>query len=554
MASSKVRTPFIMLKSIHAALGTNLYCPGLLVAVLAAGSLSALTPSPSSRLGHDEIEGTIRWDARSAEHLLNRAGFGASSEEIAGTVEAGLEATVKKLIERAKEGDLPFFAQRLSPRDGLMREERMEAKSMEMDAATFKEDNFEMIKELRDRDGEQLDRFLNWWVTRMRRGDNPLGERMTLFWHGWFTSSYRDVKSSFEMIEQNKVFRTYGLGKFRELVVGIAKDPAMLEYLDNDSNRRKRPNENFARELMELFTLGEGNYTEQDVKEAARAFTGWRDKHGKFEFVERLHDRRKKTVLGQTGKFGGEEVIGILLEQEACSRYLAKRMIGYFEGVEPNEGRLEDYARFLMATEYDIAQVLEKLFLDPEFYRDEVVGTRIAGPLDFLVGSTRRLMIEPPARAIRLGSAALGQRLLDPPNVRGWEGGEAWVTTGTLMMRSNLVGSYLGLVDTREELSDRDRAMRALRRANWGPNLNFSALLERADIVRDAEIVEYMLESLFAVPPTAESRAVAMNFLESVRAEAGLGDGELLDAGEDSELWLRRLAHIVLSLPEANLN
>jgi len=525
-----------------------------LLALFAAGVPSVLPSAPLPGWERDEIAGEIRWDARAAEHLLNRAGFGAAPEEIEDAVEAGLEATVERMIARAKQGDLPFFAQRLSPQDGVMMEAEMMGEEMEMDSAASDEERERMIKEYRRLNAEQLDRFLNWWVANMRRGTNPLGERMTLFWHGWFTSSYRDVKSSFEMIQQNELFRAHGLGNFGELVVAIARDPAMLEYLDNDSNRRQRPNENFARELMELFTLGEGQYTEDDVKEAARAFTGWTDRRGTFEFNDRRHDKGRKTILGRTGRFGGEEVIEILLEQAACSRYLANGMIRYFEGQEPSATRLGSYANLLMKNDYDISLFLKELFTDPSFYRSEVVGTRIAGPLDFLVGSTRRLNIEPPARALQLGSAALGQRLLDPPNVRGWEGGEAWVTTGTLMMRSNLVGSYLGLVDTKEELSDRDRAMRALRRANWGPNLNFTAHLDRAGIRHDAEVVEFMLETLLAIPPSDESRAVSKNFLESVRAEAALADGELLTAGEDSELWLRRLAHIILSLPEANLN
>ena len=534
MASPAKGAFFIMLNTTHA-LG--------LLAIFAAG-LPSIHPSE------------IQWDARAAEHLLNRAGFGAPPEEIDEAVAAGLQTTVDRLIERAKQGDLPFFAQRLSPRDGVMMEEELSGQEMEMemDSAASDEQRDQMKKEFRNRNEEQLDRFLNWWVANMRRGTNPLGERMTLFWHGWFTSSYRDVKSSFEMIQQNELFRAHGLGHFGVLVGEIARDPAMLEYLDNDSNRRQRPNENFARELMELFTLGEGQYTEDDVKEAARAFTGWTDVRGTFEFKDRRHDKGRKTILGWTGKFGGEDVLEILLEQAACSRFLATGMIRYFEGKEPSAARLESYAGLLMKTDYDISNFLKKLFTDPSFYRSEVVGTRIAGPLDFLVGSTRRLNIEPPARAVQLGAAALGQRLLDPPNVRGWEGGEAWVTTGTLMMRSNLVGSYLGLVDTKEELSDRDRAMRALRRANWGPNLNFTAHLDRAEIRHDAEVVEFMLDTLLAIPPSDESRAVSKNFLESVRAEAVLADGELLTAGEDSELWLRRLAHIILSLPEANLN
>ena len=533
------------------------YTLGLL-AIFAAGVPSNLPSLPLPESERDELASEIRWDARAAEHLLNRAGFGASPDEIDEVVEAGLEATVVSMLERAQQGDLPFFAQRLSPRDGVMLGEEMSEQEldaeMEMDFDASDEQRDQLKKEFRNLNEKQLDRFLNWWVANMRRGTNPLGERMTLFWHGWFTSSYRDVKSSFEMIQQNELFRAHGLGRFGNLVKRVVRDPAMLEYLDNDSNRRKRPNENLARELMELFTLGEGQYTEKDVKEAARAFTGWTDVRGTFEIKERQHDKRRKTILGQTGKFDGDDVIEILLEQEACSRFLSSGMIHYFEGKQPDEARLENYAAFMIESEYDIALFLKRLFTDPSFYRSEVVGTRIAGPLDFLIGSTRRLNIEPPARALQLGSAALGQRLLDPPNVRGWEGGTAWVTTGTLMMRSNLVGSYLGLVDTKEELSDRDRAMRALRRANWGPNLNFSAHLERAGIHRDAEVVEFMLETLLAITPSPESIAVSKNYLGSVRAGAALADGELLTAGEDSELWLRKLAHIILSLPDANLN
>jgi hypothetical protein len=446
----------------------------------------------------------------------------------------------------------------------------------------------------------------------MVEGDHPLQERMVLFWHGYFTSSFKDVKSSQALIEQNELLRRHALGSFRDLLRGIVHDAAMLEYLDNNQNRKASPNENFARELMELFTLGEGHYTEQDVKEAARALTGWTrrppgpDGMVQAEFRPGQHDRGMKTLLGVTGKLDADDVVKILLDQPACSRWVAGKLLAHFEGRAASDARLERYAELLRDSDWQIAPVLRALFLDPEFYSDEVRGTRIAGPIDYLVGNCRRLGMEPPGQLLWLAAGQIGQRLFDPPNVKGWEGGPAWITTSTLLTRGNLSGMLLGVVDWEDvvaeealfeddiammggdamqgegavrpeavpeaapeagpearreragrpqarKLGEMGRFMRYLR-DGYRPNLNLSARCARAGARTDTEIVACLASELLAVQLTEESRAGLVTFLEAERERAGAADGKLLESGAPAEKLLRKLAHVILSLPEAQLH
>src|SRR6185436_19293367 len=309
--------------------------------------------------------------------------------------------------------------------------------------------------ELRAEDRAQSEDFLDWWIGRMLSGGEPLRERMVLFWHGHFTSSMEAVHSSYEMIQQNQLFRRLALGGFRELLHGVARDPAMLIYLDNASSKKQHPNENFARELLELYTLGEGNYTEEDVREVARAFTGWGQRNGRFYFDAQRHDDGWKRVLGVEGRLDGDDVLDILLQREACARHLARALLGYFEGVEPAPERLASYAAALRESGYRIDAFLRRLFLDPEFYADSKLGSRVASPLDYLVGSARRLGIHPQPRVLASQAALLGQRLFFPPSVRGWEGGEAWATSSSLLLRGELVGMLLGRVNGRDLIAAR---------------------------------------------------------------------------------------------------
>jgi uncharacterized protein (DUF1800 family) len=580
-------------------------------------ALAALAAPAIQAAGQD---GASSFDARSAEHLWNRAGFGAPPSAIERAVALGREAFVAELLAAPAEVEAPFYPDPRRSGDLGGDRERMR----ELSADERKEE------QRRQREEEQavLRDYLAWWVERMVRGEDPLVERMTLFWHGYFTSSMTDVKNAHEMIAQNELFRRHALGSFRELLHAVARDAAMLEYLDNDANRRGKPNENFARELLELFTLGEGNYTETDVKETARAFTGWRDQDGRFHVEPRAHDDGEKTVLGRTGRLDGDDVLEILLEEEACARHLASRLVLHFEGVAPTDARLERFARVLREHDYELRPFLEALFLDPEFEREEVVGTRISAPLDFLVASARRLEIEPPPRLLVFGAGALGQKLFFPPSVRGWEGGRAWITTASLMLRGNLAGFLVGEVSlddfleedaSAEELAASGEAMapggmdeldgpepgdeearnaesdsaddeamdgamggeamgsasgpgvprerggrrrriegfaelRGLERIGWRPRIHLAERLRRAGAVADGDAVGVLAEMLLGVALAPDTHASLVAFLAEERERSGAGAEDWLDDSDCAEPLLRRLAHRILSLPEAQLD
>ncbi|MEO0650924.1 MAG: DUF1800 domain-containing protein, partial [Planctomycetota bacterium] len=417
-------------------------------------ALLALAP-----LGQD-IE-PFEFDARAAEHLLSRAGFGATTDEVEAAVEAGLDATVERLLEGGDRVRDPFWAERLSPKN-MSRDERLsEARERRgagmnlrgMDEEQRREMLRDYVTDQRRDDERQLRSYTDWWIDSMLEGEDPLRDRMALFWHGYFTSSQTDVRDSYELILQAEHLREHALGSFRELLWGVAKSPAMLEYLDNDDNQAGEPNENFARELLEMFTLGEGHYTEADVLEAARAFTGWTDRRGEFRFRRSRHDSSEKTILGQTGRHDGADVLDILLAHQRTPVHVAERLLTYLEGRDPSPERAERYGRILRTNDMVLAPMLEALFKDPAFYREAIVGQRIASPIDLLVGLARRLRVDPPPLLVSRGADLLGEKLFYPPNVSGWDGEEAWITTAMFMRRGNLAGVLLGEVSLAELIS-----------------------------------------------------------------------------------------------------
>ena len=517
---------------------------------------------------------SLEWNAAHVEHLYNRAGFGASPRDIARALERGPEKTVDELIEGEGWIEEPFYTR---VRGGQEMRERM---------MRMPEDKRDMVKKrMRREDATQARDYLGWWMERILEGTDDLRERMTLFWHGPFTSSMQDVKNSHEMILQNQLLRRHALGNFGDMVHGIARDPAMLEYLDNDANKKAKPNENFARELMELFTLGEGNYTEEDIKEAARAFTGWTDRSGEFRFSRRQHDDGRKTVLGTTGNLDGDDVIDILLEQEVCARYLAGKLLTYFEGVEAPAECVERYATLLRKKDYEITPFLRTLFLDPDFYRPEIVGGRVASPLDFLVGASRRMGLDPPSRLVLVGSATLGERLFYPPNVKGWEGGDAWITTGSLMQRGNLAGVLLGEVEltdfldhdpldddealeldrtpkkrSKKELKQLRKSLGVLRelkdveRAGYRPRMKLGGPIKRARARKDRDVVRVVSGVVLAIEIDSASLDELTAIFRDMRLEAELPEGGFEDHPREFEKLLRSYSHVLLSLPEAQLH
>ena len=338
----------------------------------------------------------------------------------------------------------------------------------------------------------------------------------------------------------------------------------MLEYLDNNKNRKGAPNENFAREVMELFTLGAGNYGEADIKEAARAFTGWTARGNRFVFVRRVHDGGIKTILGKKGRFDGTEALDIMLARPEASTFVAERLLRYFVGPELPRGMVARYGRLLRRNAWELAPVLSTLFTDPDFYRPEVMGSRILGPVEFLVGICRRLGETPGGQVLAGFADQLGQTLLDPPNVKGWEGGEAWITTATFLQRGNLAGYLVAGFSPRrilEDFSDGDvrkmgpeerratmREMRGMlgrggRRMQWSPESRLGDFVAAAGAASPEQIVDLLCDRFLGVTVTEESRLSLISLLRDATTPERA----------PSEAALQRVVHVILSLPEAQL-
>ncbi len=529
-----------------------------LCAALAAISVPGIPIEPHSR---------AEWDTAHARHLLNRAGFGGSAEEIAKFVAMGEDQAIESLFPDPSKTPPPIVLGRASlpgdlvdPVEGL---------------ATIEDRRQGYVRLLPDLIAT-LNRFGDWWTDRMVAADDPVRDHMTIFWHGHFVSSVKEVGNPYAIIEQIRFLRANALGPFDVLVRGIGRDGAMLRYLNNDTNVKEHANENWARELMELFSLGDGNYTEQDIRESARAFTGWSQESSHFVYHRLDHDFGQKTFLGHTGNFDGDQVISVILRQPACGRFIAKKIITYFEGVPPTAERAEEYAAFLRSNEYDVGKMLKRLFHDPAFYREEVMNDRVSGPIEYLVGSARRLEVLPPSQLVLAGGDMLGQKLFWPPSVKGWDGGMTWVTTGAMMHRSNVIGALLGVVDTEKLASTADASMEGggarvskklpqagtglgllgfIQMSGWQPALALrTELAPLGDKPDDAAIAGKLVERLLAVPADAPVVQGVAAYLKSEREAAGIKEGELLAAGERSEPILRRTAHLILSLPEAQLN
>ena len=284
------------------------------------------------------------------------------------------------------------------------------------------------------------DAFINMstaWMDRMADSPAQLREKMTLFWHGHFACRVRQPDAALSL---HNTTRRHALGKFPDLLLAVSQEPAMLQFLNNQQNRKEHPNENFAREVMELFTLGRGNYTETDIKEGARAFTGWGyDYQNNFRFREREHDAGSKTFLGSTGNFTGEDVLQRILAQPAAATFLVTKIYRFFVNDVPNMAHIEPLAGAFRKSGYDIADLMERLFSATWFFDPANVGTHIKSPVELLAGIRRTLNVRIDNDKTLLGyQKALGQTLFMPPNVAGWPGGRNWIDSSSLLLRLQL--------------------------------------------------------------------------------------------------------------------
>ncbi len=289
---------------------------------------------------------------------------------------------------------------------------------------------------------EQGRELKNWWVEEMITTDQPLVERMTLFWHGHFTSSLMKVRYPPSLFRQNALFRREALGNYATLLKAVARDPAMLIYLDGTQSAARQPNENFARELLELFTLGEGQYSEADIKAAARAFTGWSVDRETGQFVEHVgkHDDGQKTFLGKAGRFGGDEIPTILLAQPRTAEMIVEKLWREFVSLKPDPAEVTRLAAAFRQGGYEIKPLMRALFLSAAFRDSANRGALIKSPVDLIVGTVHVLGLPVPEKTglVRM-LQGLGQVPFDPPNVKGWAGGESWISTYTLLLRQQFL-------------------------------------------------------------------------------------------------------------------
>jgi len=391
-----------------------------------------------------------------ARHLLLRAGFGGTPRQIQTLAEWGPERAVDHLLDV---DDIPFDDPSRDTFDpGIMRPPT-EAERREYRRARREqdEDTLARLRAMRQgrqrRDRRQMREIQRWWLERMIETPRPLEEKMTLFWHGHFATSYRKIEDSYHMFQQNMLFRSQAIGSFAGLMYGIIRDPAMIAYLDNQRSRKQRPNENLARELMELFGLGEGNYTERDIKEGARALTGYSFEDDAFVFRDRQHDDGVKRILGKRGRLDGAGFVTAILESPACAEFIAAKLYDFFalhlgDGAV-SEPRAVSRAISLMADdlrrhEYDVKPALRRLFLSRHFYHPGVTASRIKSPAELVVGGVRSLGA--PVRDMSVliqGMELMGQHLFAPPSVAGWATGRAWINTSTLYVRQNMLNYML---------------------------------------------------------------------------------------------------------------
>jgi uncharacterized protein (DUF1800 family) len=428
------------------------------------------------------------WDRRLAAHLFRRAGFGATSAELDDAVKAGPAATIDKLFAAAAApatGPSPF------------------AKEMSgLGQAMMNTGNPQQLSA--------------WWLYRMVGTPAQLLEKATLFWHGHFATSAAKVTESRLMMEQNELLRRLALGPFEDMVQAISRDPAMLIYLDSTTNRRIRPNENYARELMELFCLGVDQYTETDIKQIARAFTGWEVRRDRFEFVAFQHDTGQKTFLGRTGNFNGDDAVRIILDQPAAVHFIAGKLARYFVCEEPAlpPELVEPLAQQLRSGGFRIGPLVRTMLSSNLFFSEHAVGRKVRSPVELGVGLLRSLEGTADMFQLAQGLDGLEQAVFFPPNVKGWDGGRTWINSSTLLGRANLVHRLV--LEGVGRFGDDNKGLAAVA-AKYGKT--------------DAPaLVDWLCELLVAVPVPPAARKTLIDLASSPAASDNARVGRVVHA------------------------
>jgi uncharacterized protein (DUF1800 family) len=444
---------------------------------------------------------TEPWDPKAAiSHLLRRTGFGASAADIDRVSQQPLEEAVESLFDEAPEQEEEF------------------------------QDTFARISGT-FADFADADALQSWWCYRLLKTRTPLREKLTLFWHGHFTTSYHKVDDLFLVHRQCEMFRRLAWGDFGDLLLAVCKDPAMLVYLDGEANTKENPNENFARELLELFTLGIGHYAETDVRAAARALTGWSRDGAEFVFHEEGHDSGAKQFLGQKGDFAGEDIVNIILEHPALPPFIARKFLVFFACPVPPKDVIAEAAQVFQQGGMNIRSFLTQLFLSKFFYSAACQRSRIASPVEFVIGTARRLGLRMTAHLAREQLVAMGQELFAPPNVKGWDGEKKWINSSTWSARLAFAHQLTDFYSANE----------------FGMNLDIDALVP-PQLDDPMMVVDILTDRLLEGNLSAEKTAEIAQFLitregkpnqEAFRTDSGFRDHQI-----------RLALGVMLSLPE----
>ncbi len=444
------------------------------------------------------------WDVRRAGHLHRRAAFGATAAELDQTVKDGPEKAIDALLK------------------GGPGQEDYDKVSQQMARSIADSNN-----------GVQL---RAWWLHRMLYSPNPLQEKLTLFWHNHFATSNAKVQNARFMIGQNELMRKYALGDFSALLHEMSKQPAMLVWLDGRDSKKGNPNENYGRELMELFSLGIGNYTEKDVREAARSFTGWEIRDQKAFFNSAQHDDGQKTFLGQTGNWNGDDIVRICLEQKSAPGFIARKLYKFLIGEDaaPPAELIDPLAEQFRTSGYDFGAMVKTMLSSNLFFSDYAYRKRIKPPVDFALGIVRGLEGHIGTTALVPVLEQLGQNVFNPPSVKGWDGGPTWLNGQTLLFRQNLALALTSTEDPR-----------------FGSRTDPAALVRRHDKKTDDEVLDFLLTVFLQNDVPQESRDRLRDYQRQAQKQTIPVYWTEDDAADHRA---RALCHLVLTLPEYQLS
>jgi hypothetical protein len=564
------------------------------------------------------------WNYSSAAHLLERAGFGGTPEKISQLAAMGPTAAIQQLLnfDSVDNSHLQAFDHSGIHDPGLEPFPPSRPATTELAKATGEALGIKIKPEGNRRLQPVVNKFFYWlrasvletnrvsywWANRMVASNSPLQEKMALFWHGHYAVNESKVRDYRKLLNELELFHDMGIGSFRDLMVAVAKDPAMLSFLDAGVNVKGAPNENFAREIMELFTMGVGNYIESDIREAARAFTGWNYVNLDFVINENQHDNGQKTFLGHTGNFDGIEIIDLIMEQPVTADYIAGKIYRFFVREDLSPQLQAELGSILRNSDYEIAVLLEAIFTSKDFYSDATVGQQIKSPVQLAISTYRKLGLDtvPGVPDFNRSTGALSQSLFRPPTVAGWAGGRSWITPGLLLARGNFARdilfpdinfipldrwnpsreirsvsdrirqgmditsatqpSSLGegaimaesnvMADRDEDFNTRYGSFRgwqmAIERVKPIPRhtarINLSQMILEQEIENTVELVDYFIARFMHVALGDDSRQMLVNFISSE-----LGTTDIREAQSYMEDSLRLLLHLVLSQPEYQL-